>query len=64
MACYIRAYKLQVLLQNLSNLEYIPKLNLEEIHKYEICIEVKFAKNSFHSIDRNTKPLGLIHNNM
>jgi len=51
-------------LKNLSNLEYIPKLNLEEIHECEICIEAKFAKNSFHSIDRNTKPLRLIHSNL
>jgi len=45
-------------LQNLSNLGYISKLNLEEIRKCEICVKVKFAKNSFHSVDRNTEPLG------
>ena len=38
-------------LKNLSNLGYIPKLNLEEIRKCEICVEAKFTKNSFHSID-------------
>ena len=51
-------------LQNLSNLEYISKLNLEEIRKCEICIEAKFPKNSFYSIDRNTKALGLIHSDL
>jgi len=51
-------------LQNLSNLGYIPKLNLEEIRKCEICVEAKFAKNSFHSIDRNTELLGLIHSDL
>ena len=51
-------------LQNLSNVGYIPKLKLEEIYKCEICVEAKFAKNSFHSIDRNIKPLGLIHSDL
>ena len=44
-------------LQNLSNLECISKLNLKEIRKCDICIEAKFAKKSFHSIDQNTEPL-------
>ena len=30
----------------------------------EICVEAKSVKNSGHSIDRNTKPLGLIHNDL
>ena len=51
-------------LKNLSNLGYIPKLNLKEIRKCEICVEAKFAKNSFHLIDRNTESLGLIHSNL
>ena len=48
----------------MSNLGYIPKLHLKKIRKCEICIEVKFAKNSFHSIDQNSKPLGLIHSDL
>ena len=51
-------------LKNLSNVGYIHKLNLKEIRKCEICVEAKFAKNSFHSIDRNTEPLGLIHSDL
>ena len=51
-------------LKNLSNLRYIPKLNLEEIRKCEICVKAKLAKNSFHSIDRSTEPLGLIHSDL
>jgi len=51
-------------LQNLSNVGYIPKLKLEEIYKCEICVEAKFAKNSFHSIDRNTEPLEIIHSDL
>ena len=51
-------------LKNLSNLGYIPKLNLEEICKCEISVKAKFAKNSFHSIDRNTEPFGLIHSDL
>ena len=48
----------------MSNLKYTSKLNLKEIRKCEICVEVKFAKNSFHSIDQNTEPLGLIHSDL
>ena len=36
-------------LQNLSNLRYILKLNLEEIRKCVICVETKLTKNLFHS---------------
>jgi len=51
-------------LQNLSNVGYIPKLNLEEICKCEICVEAKFAKSSFYSVDQNTEPLELIHSDL
>jgi len=51
-------------LQNLSNLGYIFKLNLEEIPNCEIYVEAKFPKNSLHSIDRNIEPLGLIHSDL
>ena len=37
---------------------------MKEIHKCEICVEAKFLKNSFHSIDQNTEPLRLIHSNL
>ena len=30
-------------------------------HKYETCIEAKLTRSSFHSVDRSTEPLGLIH---
>ena len=49
---------------NLSNLGYILKLKLKELRKYKICVEAKFAKCSFHSIDRNTESLGLIHSDL
>ena len=51
-------------IHNLSKLGYIFKLYLKEIHKREICVEAKFAKNSFHSIDRNTEPLRSIHSDL
>ena len=34
-------------LKNLSNLRYIPKLNLEEIRKCEICVEASWRKIHF-----------------
>jgi len=37
---------------------------LEEIRKYEICVEAKFAKSSFYSTDRNTEPLELTHSDL
>ena len=51
-------------LQNVTNLGYIPKFNLKEIRKCEICVEAKFMKNLFHSIDRNKEHLGLIHSDL
>ena len=36
----------------------------DENHKYETCIEAKLTRSSFHSIERSTKPLILIHTNV
>ena len=47
-------------LQNLSNLRYILKLNLKKIRKCEILLR----PSSFHSVDRNTEPLELIHSDL
>ena len=37
---------------------------LKKIHKCEICVKAKFVKNSFHLIERNTEPLGLIYSDL
>ena len=51
-------------MQNLSNVGYIHKLNLEEIPSVRYVLKPSSRKNSFHSIDRNTEPLGLIHSDL
>ena len=30
-------------------------------HKCETCVEAKLTRSSFHLVERNTKPLSLIH---
>ncbi|CAA0819557.1 Uncharacterized mitochondrial protein AtMg00710, partial [Striga hermonthica] len=42
-------------------LELIPNSKVDTNTKCEICIEAKMAKLPFHSVERSTEPLGLIH---
>ena len=48
-------------LRKLMNLELLPKFKIDANHKCEICVESKLTRASFHNIERNTKPLELIH---
>ncbi|CAA0824983.1 Uncharacterized mitochondrial protein AtMg00300, partial [Striga hermonthica] len=48
-------------IKRLMNLELIPNSKIESHKKCEICVEAKMAKLPFHSVERNTEPLGLIH---
>lgn len=43
------------------NQSLILALKINPNHKYELCVEVKLTKASFHSVQRNTTPLKLIH---
>ncbi|RVW39323.1 Retrovirus-related Pol polyprotein from transposon TNT 1-94 [Vitis vinifera] len=38
--------------------------NIDFKHKCEVCVEAKMAKPPFHSIERNTEPLELIHSDI
>lgn len=44
------------------NLDLLPSLYVDPNYTCEICVETKLAKTPFHSIERKTKPLELIHN--
>ena len=48
-------------IRKLMSLNLLPKFEINKKHKCEICVEAKLAKSSFHSIERSTEPLGLIH---
>ena len=37
---------------------------IDPYYKCEICVEAKLAKTSFHSVERNTEPLDLIHSDL
>ena len=45
------------------SLNLLPKFNIDK-HKCEICVEAKLAKSSFHSVERSTELLGLVHSDV
>ena len=42
----------------------LPSFSIDFKHKCEVCVEAKMAKPPFHSIERNTEPLDLIHSDI
>ena len=48
-------------MRKLINMELIPKLTIDNQHKCEACVEAKLSRTSFHSIERSSEPLELIH---
>ena len=48
-------------LRRLINMECLPKFKIDPNHKCEICVESKLIRTSFHSIERSSEPLKLIH---
>lgn len=51
-------------LSKLMNQSLILVLTIGPNHNYEVCVEAKFAKTLFHSVQRITSPLELIHNDI
>ena len=51
-------------LRRLINLDHIPAFHIDFKHKCEICVEAKLTRSSFHTIERNTEPLALIHSDV
>ena len=51
-------------LRKLINLNHIPTFQIDAKHKCETCVEAKLTRSSFHSIERHTEPLDLIHSDI
>ena len=51
-------------LKRLINMNLLPFFSIDFKHKCEVCVEAKMAKPPFHSIQRNTEPLDLIHSDI
>ena len=47
-------------LRKLVNLEVLPDFKCDK-SKCEICVEIKFVKHPYKSVERNSKTLDLIH---
>ena len=46
------------------HLNIIPKLNIKDDEKCEICVEAKLPKKPFKTIDRDSEILELIHSDV
>ncbi|KAL0414013.1 UNVERIFIED_CONTAM: Retrovirus-related Pol polyprotein from transposon TNT 1-94 [Sesamum radiatum] len=51
-------------LRRLVNLNLLPSFEIDAKHKCEICVEAKMTKLPFHSVERQTSPLELIHSDI
>ena len=51
-------------IRRLINLDHIPSFQIDSNHKCETCVEAKLTRLSFQTIERNTKPLELIHSDV
>ena len=45
-------------------MECLPKFKIDPNHNCEICVESKLIRTSFHSIERSSDPLELIHSDI
>jgi hypothetical protein len=52
------------ILHRLVNLKLLPKFQIDINHKRETCVETKLTRTSFHSIERSSDPLELIHSDV
>ena len=50
--------------RRLINLDNIPALQIDSKHKCETCVEAKMTRSSFQGIERNIKPLDLVHSDV
>jgi hypothetical protein len=51
-------------IKRLKQLNLIPSFSKTDFAKCEVCVEAKFAKKPFKSIDRQTKVLELVHSDL
>ena len=48
----------------MANLGLLPKFGINKTHKCEICVESKFARKPFKSIERSGELLELVHSDL
>ena len=48
----------------MTNLGLLPKFGVNKTHKCEICVESKFARKPFKSIERSSELLELVHSDL
>ena len=48
----------------MANLGLLPKFDINKTHKCEICVESKFARKLFKSIERSSELLELVHSDL
>ena len=48
----------------MANLGLLPKFGINKTHKCEICVESKFARKPFKSIERSSELLELVHSDL
>ena len=51
-------------LYRLININHIPTFQIYANHKCETCVDAKLTRSSFQSVERHTKPLDLIQNDI
>ncbi|KZV19365.1 retrovirus-related Pol polyprotein from transposon TNT 1-94, partial [Dorcoceras hygrometricum] len=51
-------------LKRLVKLNLLPTMDINKTHKCEVCVEAKMTKLPFHSVQRSTTPLELIHSDI
>ena len=51
-------------LRKLMNLDLLPKCHIDHNIKCQICVEAKLIKTPFHTVERSSKPLDLIHSDI
>ena len=51
-------------LHKLVNLNLLPKFQIDANYRCETCVEAKLTRTLFHSIERNSEPLELIHSDV
>ena len=51
-------------LQRMVSLGLLPNFSIDRGHKCEVCVESKFTRKPFPSVERNSELLDLIHSDL
>lgn len=52
------------IMHKVVNLKLLPKFHIDSNHKCETCVKSKLTRSNFHSIERSTELLELIHSDI